>query len=304
MKFKAFLSCLFLAANLAAQAPDDEALSLMIGKVIIVRTAGGGEFQGVLFSVGEDRIELLTGEGQILGIAREALLGVEARDFGRDQAEYFQDSAANRLILMPTGFGMEPGEFHIAAQEIIVITGSYGISEHFSVWGGVSIPGAVVNLRWSTPLGTVTALSLGSFVGATWIDPIGVLLPYALASFGHPNRNVTVAAGVPLSWSADRALRPLGLLGAIGGKIIVSATASIVTENWILAYSDGWTWSEFSMFFAPAVVFRIAGPRISWDIGAVVPLQLAWQGAGYALGGMGGGTVIPLPLLSLTYRID
>jgi hypothetical protein len=142
-----------------------------------------------------------------------------------------------------------------------------------------------------------------------------VALPYALASFGHPNRNLTFAAGVPLWWSPEGGVRPAGVVGAIGGKIIVSSTASIVTENWVVAVSDGWAWTRLELMLFPAVVFRIAGSRLSWDIGAIVPLALhnmaQYSSMGEILGyggigleGLMGGTVIPLPILSVTYRID
>jgi hypothetical protein len=53
--------------------------------------------------------------------------------------------------------------------------------------------------------------------------------------------------------------------------------------------------------------FRIAGSRLSWDIGAVVPLFLyddPNSPEGVRLSGIGGDAIIPLPLISLTYRID
>ncbi len=283
---------------------DDSLLSGLIGRIVIARTSGGGEFRGSLFAVLPDRIELLDGEGRIIAVARALLASIETIDTSRDPAEYFQDSAANRLVIMPTGFGMETGEFHVAAQEIVIITASYGISPRFSVWGGVSIPGAVVNLRYSTPFGQKSALSLGTFAGLVWFDWPGAVLPYAIVSFGHPNRNLTLGTGVPFVWTQDRAIRPVGILGAIGVKIIVSASASVVTENWIMAYSDGWTWNSLDMYLFPSAVFRIAGARLSWDIGALVPLWLGYRDGSLMLEGMFGGTVIPIPILSITYRID
>lgn len=301
------LACAGLAAQGPAAAPaaspDDAALAALAGHLVIARTSGGGDFQGYLFLVLPDRVELLDSEGRIVALARSALLSLESADGGRDPAEFFRDSASNRLIVMPTGFGMEKGEFHVAAQEIAVITSSYGISPSLSVWGGVSIPGGVLNLRWSTPIGEGAAISLGSFLGTTWMEPIYALLPYAIASFGHPNDNITVGAGIPLAWGQGEAMRPVGLVGAIGGKFIVSASASIVTENWIMAWSDGWTWESLDMLLLPSAVFRIAGGRLSWDIGATVPLSVSNEG-GVVIKGLAGDTMIPIPLLSVTYRID
>jgi hypothetical protein len=281
----------------------DASFDELLGKIVAVKTSGGGNFRGTLFSAMGDRIELASPEGVLTAISRRTILSIEVVDSTRDQAQYFQDSAANRLIVMPTGFGMEKGELHVAAQEIVVITASYGISAHFSTWAGVSIPGAVLNLRWSTELGEPAALSLGSLAGFTWFESAGIVLPYALASFGHENRNFTIGAGVPAAWSPGGGFRPAGLVGTLAGKIIISPTTSIVTENWIVAYCDGWAWSQTVGYIFPAAVFRIAGDRFSWDIGAIVPLAVAQRGGPF-LQGMMGGTVIPIPILSVTYRIN
>ncbi|MEI6873794.1 MAG: hypothetical protein WCL50_01555 [Spirochaetota bacterium] len=306
------LLCL-LAPSLPAQAPSiigADSLDSLLGKVVEVRTSGGGDFRGTLFNLLEDRVEILGAEGVITEISRAAILSVEAIDLTRDRALYFQDSASNRLVVMPTGFGMEKGEFHVAAQEIIIITTSYGLSENFSLWGGISIPGALVNLRWSTGLGEGRALSLGSFLGVSWLQAAGIALPYAIASFGHPNSNLTLGLGLPFAWEPEGGARPVGVVGAIGGKAIVSATTSIVTENWVIAMSDGWTWSRLDVLVLPTAVFRIASERLSWDIGAIAPISV-FQGRvelgeteGIHVGGLGGGTIIPLPILSITYRVN
>ena len=62
---------------------------------------------------------------------------------------YYQDAAANKLLVIPRGFGMEPGEFHISDQEIVIVNASYGVSEHLSLWGALTIPGMLVNVRGS-----------------------------------------------------------------------------------------------------------------------------------------------------------
>ena len=276
----------------------------LVGQLVAVRTSGGGSFRGTLFSASEDRIELASQEGAITAIAKSSILSLDAIDPKRDRAEYFQDSASNRLILMPTGFGMDPGEFHVAAQEIVAITASYGITQHLSAWGGVSIPGAVANLRWSTKLAERVALSVGALTGIVFGESAGLGLGYALASFGHENRNLTLGFGIPAAWDASTPIRPLGLVGTVAGKMIVSPTTSVVTENWIIAYSDGWAWSRTELDAFPAAVFRIAGDRFSWDIGAVVPLFIGRSYGSFIQGLMDGGTIIPIPILSVTYRVN
>ncbi len=301
------LMAISLAGAVLAQAAPERlapgSLEAAVGQAVRLETKGGGSFQGSLFAVFPDRIELVDGEGQIVGIARRELASFEVLDPNKDAATYFQDAAMNRLIVMPTGFGMEAGALHVTSQEIVAVTASYGLAERFSLWGGISIPGALASLRYAAPLGDSAALSLGAFAGATWIEPVGVLLPYAICSLGRPNRNFTLGFGAPFTLSASAPFHLAGLLGAIGGKIIVSRSASIVTETWILALSGGGAWDSLELLAVPAAVFRIAGGRLSWDLGALVPLTLSTR-EGWSFGGLEGGPVVPIPVISITYRIQ
>ena len=292
--------CLALVLTPACGEPVSES---MLGSLVTLRTSGGGMFRGTLFSILPDRVELASPEGVITSVSRKAIVAAERVDPSRDRAEYFLDSASNRLILMPTAYGMDPGEFHVAAQEIIVITASYGINTQRSAWAAVSFPGALANLRWSSHAEGRFALSVGALAAAIWTDPAGLAMPYAIASFGHENRNLTIGAGAPFAWWSGETIRPVGAAFTVAGKTIVSATTSVVTENWIVLPSDSWARGRVEATVLPAAVFRIAGERFSWDIGAVVPLFVNREG-GALVEGLMDRTVIPIPILSITYRID
>lgn len=298
--------CLAFAAALAGAAPtsaDGPLPESTPGSLVTVRTAGGGMFRGTLFAIQPDRVELAGPEGVITPIARSSIIAMEQVRPDQDRAEYFLDSASNRLILMPTAYGMDPGEFHVAAQEIILITASYGITDRMSAWAAVSFPGAVANLRWSSHAAGPFAVSAGALAGLVWTDPAGLVMPYAIASFGHENRNITAGLGVPFAWWSGAAIQPVGIAATLAGKIIVSPSSSVVTENWVVFPSEGWSDGQVEATVMPAAVFRIAGERFSWDIGAVVPLFV--NRAGRAIvEGLLDSTVIPIPILSVTYRID
>ncbi len=285
-------------------------LDQFVGEGISVRTAGGGSFQGIFIGLEPDRIELLLPDGQILLIARQELAGFTIVDQSEGSRSFYEDSASNRLVIMPTAFPMDKGEFQVADQEIAAVTGSYGINDWLSVWGGISVPGALFSLRASVQLGAAVGASVGSFVGASWFDlSLGPLvLPYALVSFGEDNNNVTVGSGIMMTFSDG--FEVPGAVFAIAGKRALTATTAVVTENWVV-----WTerdrldvatstyigfWSPVPSFIVPSAVFRIAGNRLSWDIGAVVPLMIyADSQEGFSLN----TPVIPIPILSITYRI-
>jgi hypothetical protein len=211
---------------------------------------------------------------------------------------------------MPTGFPMDRGEFQIADQEIVAVTGSYGINDWLSVWGGVSIPGALFSLRGSLAVGNRVGVSVGSFVGASWFDlELGPLvLPYALVSVGENNNNVTVGSGFAMTFNEGFNLP--GAVVAIGGKRTLTAGTAIVTENWVIwaerervdqvTFETTEEWTAVPLVIAPSAAFRIANNRLSWDIGAVVPFIIDGDRvSGYWLN----DPVFPIPILSLTYRI-
>ncbi len=286
-----------------------------VGVVVVVRTAGGGEFQGRLLSVGDNRIELQDGEGLIMQIAVEEITGVYQVGARSGRDVFFQDAAGNKLIVMPLGFGMDPGELHVADQEVVVVSVSYGVSRSFSLWGALSIPGLLLNARFSMQPTERFGLSLGSFAGITFTDTSLVALPYAIGSVGTLHENVTVGLGVPVFLPEIFGMESITTGGvlALGGKIVLAKGASIVTENWVLV-TTRYDFSSFSLpnvHVIPTVAFRIAGSRFSWDVGITMPFGFTWtdyevSGAqdGYAFDWFPFGNAIPLPILGFTYRVQ
>ena len=276
----------------------------LIGRPVRVQTEGGGSFQGTLLTVSPDRLELVQSDGQILALSRGQIKRLEEIPAGKGVRAFYQDSASNRLIFAPTGFAMEPGELHVTDTELVVVTASYGLGDYVSFWGGISPLGALASARGILPLGERFAVSAGTFVGLEWLsllgEPVtGLLLPYVLASWGEPENNLTVGS----AWAVTidgRGFRSFGLVVVVGGKIVLTPTTALVSENWLVwgerEEGAGWDAVPVAGFFA--VAFRIAGGRLSWDIGAVMPL-----GFDGGVTGLAGGPFIPLPWLSVTYRI-
>ena len=292
-----------------------EALSDMAGRQLRISTESGASFQGILYSVTDDFVLIQDRDGQILTLLRAVIEEVELIPSGPDKKAYYQDSAANRLLVMPTGFPMEPGEFHIADQEIAAVTMSYGVSENFSLWGGISIPGALVSARYTWPLGDKAAFSAGTFAGISWIEFVGLMIPYTIFSVGTPEDNFTVGTGAVVTFHTNEFALDAAVL-ALGKKWVLSDTTAIVTETWILwgkrsvYYTDREEnvmegWDAVPLAAVPGIAFRIAGEKFSWDVGAVLPILVTKDDGEYTVEGLGGEyTFIPIPLISLTYRID
>ena len=290
---------------------DQPKLSDLIGEPVRVETVGGGNFQGTLLKVNEDRIEILAVDNQILFINREGIKRYQRITSDAGERGFYQDSASNRLIVIPTAFAMEPGEFHVTNQEGIVVTSSYGLSENVILWGGFSIPAALLSARFSYPFEDSFAFSVGSFAGINWFGPsssglTGLLIPYTFFSWGEPDNNLTVGGGVPFAFSSSSIDNPIGAVVVIGGKVVITSTTALVSENWVIwgkrydfrTRTQDWDATPLAVY--PAIVFRIADNRFSWDIGGVLPLTISTEGE---IRGLEGSDYIPVPIISLTYRI-
>jgi hypothetical protein len=309
----AFLPAMRLLAESEGEQPE---LAELIGEPVRIDTEGRGNFQGILLSVGPDRVEIEGSDGEITQISRRTITEVQVIASDAKGRSFYQDSAANRLLVIPTGFAMEPGEFHIADQELVVVTGSYGLGDHVSFWAGISPVAAVFSGRFIATIAETFAISVGSFAGLEWVGTTssafsGMVLPYGLASYGKSNNNVTIGGGPAFFLSTDTGLETVGAVAVLGGKLVLTATTALVTENWVVwgkRYSLAALeprWDALPLFIVPGLVFRIAGMRFSWDIGAVLPLQSYYdvESNRDRIGGLGGGVWIPIPWISVTYRI-
>lgn len=305
-----------------AQTVSPATLRESVGEVVRLRTAGGGEFQGTLLEVAPDRVELRDGEGLILEIATSEIVDVVVIDATRPKDTYYQDAAANKLIVMPTAFPMERGELHIANLEIVSVNVSYGLTRNLSLWGGLSIPGLLVNVRGSVAPSDRLGLSVGGLVVSLFIGDAHLFLPYAIASFGSENQNFTLGAGVPLLLETYQGDLTTSGAAVFAGKWVISQSASLITENWIVGspqtqtVASGDTHRGVFISAFPALAFRIAGSRFSWDVGVTMPFVVEpyyryvenSDPAEYLYDGYQFSWLmedpIPLPILQLTYRIN
>ena len=294
-------ACFLLLVAVVLPAFGESTLNEMVGGPVRILTVGRESYQGTLYAVLEDRIELIVADGRIIQILRTEIEEYSAIDPTAGKRALFQDAATNRLMVMPTAFPMERGEFHVTDQEIAVVTGSYGLTNNISLWAGISVPGLLVSGRFSFYLAPTVGMTIGAFTGVEWFEGRALVLPYTIMSFGSPNRNLSVG-GAAVYTFGDSGLD--GAVGVIGGKIVLTPTTALVTENWAMwDFSQNVPWPSFNVI---GLSFRIAGTRLSWDIGAVVVLTVlkSDETGKYVLGGIADETVIPLPLISLTYRID
>ena len=284
--------------GIAPETYIDSILGGLEGMIVRISTASGGDFRGELLAIGADRVEILDADGQIIAIARKEIISAE-RELGG--LSYFQDAAENRLIVMPTAFGMDRGEFHEANQEIVAFTGSFGLGSHCTLWGGISIPGALMNVKASLPLPGFGGAALGSFVGYAWLGEAWAFLPYAIVTYGTPARHLDAGAGMVKIFT-PAVENELYWVITLAGKRPFARTAAVIGESWFILGPETPGEGDLMVTAVPMAVFRIASRRLSWDLGAAFPFVFLSRTA--RLTGLMEGNFVPLPIISITYRIQ
>ncbi len=269
-----------------------------LGKPVRVETESGASFQGTLTMATGERLELLSPDGQYLLINSEMVETMTVILEESDPRQFYQDSVSNRLLFLPTAFPMGAGDFHVAAQEIIVITSSYGLSDRMSLWGAVSPFAGMISGRFSQPVGSQFAVSAGGLFIFDWTgdffdDLSPAIMPYALASGGSEDNNITGGTGVIIGFP-DRSIGIQGVAATLGGKRVITSTLAFINENWFFLGSNEGRWNSGAGIVG--LGFRIVGNRFSWDIGALTVITFDEFGPQLL--------EIPIPWLSLSYRVQ
>lgn len=151
---------------------------------------------------------------------------------------YFPNPNATRLIFAPTGRMLRQGEGYFSDYWIFFPGISVGLSDMFSIGGGMSIfPEATSQVMYFTPkLGIVQSPKVNFAVGALMAavpfdgesNSAGIL--YGVGTWGQPDASFTAGLGYGYE-NGDLARSPAVLLGAEGR---VSPRLSFVTENYML----------------------------------------------------------------------
>ncbi len=189
---------------------------------------------------------------------------VEAR-WTRPTDSLASHPADTRLLFTPSAWPIDAGEGYFALYELFFPFVGVGVTDFFSVAGGISIvPGAdhhyLMIAPKVTPWATERLAVAGglTYIGRTGSGGVGVV--YADASFGPIGNSGTVGLGWGWSGSgiSGRPVLLAGFLLSLGGG------ATLVSENW------------FPPDFDPAMLSlgaRFTSGRMSADLALWVPAR-------------------------------
>ncbi len=183
------------------------------------------------------------------------------------------DPNTSRLFFAPTGRQLKGGSGYFADYFIFFPTLAYGITDHFSLSGGVSlIPGASSQVLYFAPkLTWSVSPKVGLATGFLYLripeEGDDLNLGYLVTTIGSARSGITLGTGLPLNANAEQ--NPILL---IGGEAQISNSAKFITENWIFTGDDG--------VFVLSGGIRFFGDRLAVDL-ALLTSDEAFDGEGF-----------------------
>jgi hypothetical protein len=219
-------------------------------------------------------------------IPRDAIVSVRTTAAGGAHGgEYWpEDPSRTRLFFAPTGRMLRKGEGYFSDAYVFFPSFQGGLSDRFTIGGGMSIIPAVgidEQLYYLTPkVGILSGPRVNVAIGAlvagigslSDVGPVGI--GYGVATFGGEDASVTAGAG----FGFDRNSTSQALL-MLGGSRRVSRNIAFVSENYL------YTGSGSSVLASGGI--RFMGEKLAVDL------------AGFTTG----ASEIPLvPYLAFIYR--
>ena len=261
--------------------------------LVSVSLKDGTSITGSIVAEDDDSLQIVTPAGLQVTVPRASIVAIRpAKGKVVDGVLQRYDPSYSRLIFAPTGRPLAAGEGYFSDYYVFFPGITYGLTDHVSITGGVSLlPGLglgeqlvtlapKVGLRVSDQL----AVSAGTlFITVAGEGSVGIV--FATGSFGRHDRSLTVGLGYGYTKergeSVDFAQHPIVMFG---GNLRLSNSIALVSENWLIT-GQGAELDEQPF----AVALRFFGERIAVDAGAIIIGEVIKHG-------------FPIPWLSFAYH--
>ncbi len=267
---------------------DAEATDIWVARLVSIFLTDGTELEGTIIQETETHVRIKTSAGLEVKIPRASIVAIRK---ARPGAFFQHDPNYTRLMFAPTGRPLRRGDGYFYNHYIFFPGITYGLSEHFSLSGGVSVIPAVglsdQILSVAPKFGLYASDDVALSAGLLYMRAIGGAggIAFVVGTKGSPDKSFT--CGIGLGYIAeegedvDFAEHPILL---IGGNIRLSKSMALVAENWIITGGDA------KLDQQPlGLALRFFGPKIAVDVGAIIVGEVIEEG-------------FPIPWLSFVYN--
>ncbi len=279
----AVLVSLPLAARPAPAEPQDPPA------IVTIRMKDGSVLFARIVDRNDEHLRIVTAGGVAMKIPRDKVDRIDLRS-GGDTESRPSDANYTRLLFSPTGRPLAKGTGYFSDHYVVFPGVTYGLTDNLSISGGVSIiPGLGLGdqLFYVAPrIGKQFSDRLAVSGGVLWArggegedEQLGV--GFAMATFGPPDKSLTVGGGVVRTVERDASYTPVIVFG---GTARLSRRLALVSENWLILHDD------FKLSEQPfALGLRFLGDRLSADVGVILVGEMIDEG-------------FPVPWLSVSYH--
>jgi len=188
----------------------------------------------------------------------------------KDGEYWFPNPNSTRYLFSPTAIPLKKGEGYYQNAYVLANSANYGISDNFTIGGGVFLPVAAfitpkIGFKVAEKVHVGAGAILGLFPGPT---TVGIL--FGVATYGSTEHNFTLGAGY--GFVADEFIQyPMITLS---GMTRVSRRIALVTENWIVPlpreeYVNGNYVETTEYYTVVSYGLRIMKERITFDIALI-----------------------------------
>jgi len=263
-------------------------------QLCILTTNDGKSFTGLLISHNDTELTLRTESLGDLVISNSKIRDIKLIEKEQmvDGKYYFKNPHPTRYFFGPSAIPMVKGEGYYQNAYILANSVQFGISDNFSMGGGIIIP----IMFFITPkFGYKVADNLylgGGVLAATTISSdggFGVGVGYGSVTIGNKENNFTINGGFgavreeeynyPSTVSTRKWRFSNRPMFSFSGMTRVAPKLALITENWVFPvreneynYNTGITEYTNKYYSVITLGFRLMGEKNSFDIAAAFPV--------------------------------
>ena len=263
-------------------------------QVCILTTNDGNTYTGILESQNEKEVVIKTESLGRLTIGNSKIKEIRIVDKQQivNGLYYFPNPHPTRYFFASSAIPLKKGETYFQNIYILMNGVQVGITDHFSVGGGVVVPFAFyLNPKFGFKLAQNVHIGGGIWVASSVLASLsfGVGMGYGSFTLGDNESNVTVNVGLGAARSGNSswefASQPMY---TVSGMSRLSKRCALISENWFIAARRGASnVYEYNSLFSGGI--RILGENNSFDIALVLPF-------------FGGGSTIGFPYFGYVFK--
>jgi hypothetical protein len=260
------ISLALTSSSVFAQVPAEVRSQLKVADsthMQIVTLRDGSKLVGRITAVGGDTVTFQSAVGTLAVAAVNIDRVQELVSSSMKDGEYwFPNPNSTRLFFAPSGRMLARGEGYVSDYEVFFPGFAVGVSDNFSVGGGMSLFPAGVDqqLYYFTPkIGGEVKKDVNLAIGALILGGLGTEstagIVYGVGTFGPPDLSITAGLGYGFAGTTV-AKNPVAMLG---GEWRVSQRIGLVTENYLIPNTE-----YVSPLFSYGV--RLMGEKLTVDL--------------------------------------